>query len=190
VRNSKWTEGCSPRSVSCYQSDHEYEGNGKRSNSGSAENHLNQRLDGKVAMVTGAAQGIGRAIVEAFAAAGARVIATDINLKKLHELPKHPAIEVYTLDVIDEPAIQAAARRHRDVNVLVNCAGSVATGSILTASREDLDRSFHLNVCSLFSAIQAFIPAMLERKNGSIINIASAVLNCQSGGGSLRLCDQ
>lgn len=136
---------------------------------------MSGRLDGKVALVTGAAQGIGRAIVEAYAAEGARVIAADINSAKLHQLPEHPAVEVCTLDVTDEAAIQAAAHRHREVNVLVNCAGYVATGSVLTASREDLECSYRLNVGSVFSMTQAFLPAMLERKSGSIINIASVV---------------
>jgi NAD(P)-dependent dehydrogenase (short-subunit alcohol dehydrogenase family) len=133
------------------------------------------RLDGKIALVTGAAQGIGRAIVEAFAGEGARVIAADIRPEKLRNLPPHPAIEVQVLDVADPPAIKAAALRRKDVNVLVNCAGYVATGSILTATPADLERSYQLNVGSVFSMTQAFLPAMLERKNGSIINIASVV---------------
>jgi 2-keto-3-deoxy-L-fuconate dehydrogenase len=133
------------------------------------------RLEAKVALVTGAAQGIGRAIVDSFAAEGARVIAADINLDKLRELPKHTAIEACRLDITDEIAIRAAAQRYRDVNVLVNCAGYVAAGSVLTASKEDLDHCYRLNVGSVFSMAQAFLPAMLERKKGSIINIASVV---------------
>ena len=136
---------------------------------------MSQRLQGKTALVTGAAQGIGRAIVEAFAAEGARVIATDVNPDKLQELPKQAAIELQALDVTDEAGIRATAQRHRDVNVLVNCAGYVAAGTILKATREDLDRSYRLNIVSVFLMTQAFLPAMVERKDGAIVNIASVV---------------
>ncbi len=133
------------------------------------------RLQDKVALVTGAAQGIGRAIVEAFLAEGARVIATDINAATLQRLTPHPSLETTALDVTDDPAIRSVARHHDDVDVLVNCAAYVAIGSILSASRADLERSFILNVASIFSMTQAFLPAMLERQRGSIINIASVV---------------
>jgi 2-keto-3-deoxy-L-fuconate dehydrogenase len=113
--------------------------------------------------------------VEAFAAEGARVIASDINTSGLLELLPHAAIEICTLDVTDDVAIRAVAHRHREVNVLVNCAGYVAAGSILTTSCEELEHSYRLNVGSVFSVTQAFLPAMLERKNGCIINIASVV---------------
>lgn len=132
------------------------------------------RLAGKVALVTGAAQGIGQAVTEAFATEGARVIATDLGFEN-RRARRAPSVEVCLLDVTDEAAIQDAARRHADVDVLVNCAGWVASGSVLTASREDLDRSFRVNVGSVFSMTRAFVPGMLERKRGSIINIASVV---------------
>jgi 2-keto-3-deoxy-L-fuconate dehydrogenase len=133
------------------------------------------RLSGKTAVVTGAAQGIGRAIVKTFAVEGATVIATDLNLTKLLELSKRPSIEIHVLDVTDQAAVQNAAHRYQETNVLVNCVGYVATGSILHASRADLDLSYQLNVGSIFSMTQAFLPAMLERQSGSIINIASVV---------------
>jgi 2-keto-3-deoxy-L-fuconate dehydrogenase len=136
---------------------------------------VSERLTGKVALVTGAAQGIGRAIVEAFAAQGARVIATDLQQKKLQELSEWPRVEHYLLDVTDESAIRAAAQRFQDVNVLVNCAGTVASGSILTASRDELLRAYEINVGSVFSMSQAFLPAMVGRRAGVIINIASVV---------------
>src|SRR5260221_4774651 len=108
------------------------------------------RLSGKVAVVTGAAQGIGRAIVETFAAEGATVIAVDLNLSKLPELSKWPSIEIHALDVTDQAAVQTAAHRYQEANVLVNCVGYVATGSILHASRADFDLSYQLNVGSIF----------------------------------------
>lgn len=133
------------------------------------------RLSAKTALVTGAAQGIGRAIVGTFVAEGARAIAADRNADKLNELSQHPRLQIEALDVTDEAAIGAAARRHAEVNVLVNCAGFVASGSILNASRDYLDHSYRLNVASVFSMTRAFLPAMVERKNGVIINIASVV---------------
>jgi 2-keto-3-deoxy-L-fuconate dehydrogenase len=134
-----------------------------------------RRLDGKVALVTGAGQGIGRAIVDAFAVNGARVIATDRDAGKLVEVVDLAGIETQPLDVTAEQAVVSLARRYPEVNVLVNCVGHVATGSILEASREDLDRSYQLNVASIFSMVQAFLPPMLERRAGSIINVASVV---------------
>ena len=133
------------------------------------------RLSGKVALVTGAAQGIGRAVAEVFVDEGARVIATDINFEKLQQLPKHSALEIQTLDVTDELAVQVIAQRHREVEVLVNCAGWVVAGSILNATREDFDRCYRLNVASIFSMTRTFLPGMLERKSGVIINVASVV---------------
>jgi 2-keto-3-deoxy-L-fuconate dehydrogenase len=97
-----------------------------------------------------------------------------LNLNKLKEL-ESSAVKVLRLDVTDEAAIEAAAHAHRDVNVLINCAGYVASGSILTALRKDLDNCYRLNVGSVFSMTRAFAPAMVERSNGVIINIASVV---------------
>ena len=112
------------------------------------------RLQGKVALITAAGQGIGRAIAEAFAAEGATVIATDVDEKKLD-------------------GIKAAKRLKLDV--LVNCAGYVHHGSVLDCSEQDWDFSFDLNVKSMHRMIRAFLPRMLEKKAGSIVNISSAV---------------
>jgi 2-keto-3-deoxy-L-fuconate dehydrogenase len=136
---------------------------------------MSGRLAGKVALVTGAAQGIGRAIVEAFIAEGARVIATDVNSDRLRALPAAPTLASVTLDVTDEAEIARVANRNPDVSVLVNCAGYVASGSILNATRADLDRCYQLNVASVFAMSRAFLPAMIERGEGAIINIASVV---------------
>jgi 2-keto-3-deoxy-L-fuconate dehydrogenase len=136
---------------------------------------MNPRLTGQVAFVTGAAQGIGLSIVEAFVAEGARVIASDVNLEKLSTLPGFPLIDLYPLDVTDDQSIHLAAQHHPEVSILVNSAGYVATGSILTATRDDFDRSYRINTASVFSMTRAFVPAMLARKHGSVINIASVV---------------
>jgi len=127
------------------------------------------RLQGKRAFCTAAAQGIGRATALAFAAEGAEVWATDINEAKLAEIAG-PRIHTARLDVLDADAVKAAAR---DVDILFNCAGYVHQGSILDATEEDFTAAFDLNVRSMFRTIRAFLPGMLERRHGSIINIAS-----------------
>jgi 2-keto-3-deoxy-L-fuconate dehydrogenase len=132
------------------------------------------RLRGKLALVTAAGQGIGRAIAERFHAEGARVIASDIDAGKLEGL--HAAIR-QPLDVRSSPAVAALAReigtRHGALDVLVNCAGYVHHGTVLDCSEEDWDVSFDLNVKSIHRTLRAFLPGMLERQNGSIVNIAS-----------------
>jgi 2-keto-3-deoxy-L-fuconate dehydrogenase len=133
------------------------------------------RLRGKIAFVTGAARGIGLAVTEAFLAEGARVIAADNNEQALSRLIDTPALDICHLDVTDELAIGAASRKYPDVELLVNCAGYVAQGSILQASRADVDHSYLMNVVSVFLMTQAFVPKMVERGRGSIVNIASVV---------------
>jgi 2-keto-3-deoxy-L-fuconate dehydrogenase len=136
------------------------------------------RLSGKTALVTAAAQGIGRATALAFTREGAKVIATDVNLEKLSELTSElegaGGLLVRPLDVLDADAIQALAAELGAVDVLVNCAGYVHNGTILECSEKDWDFSFDLNVRSMYRIIRAFLPAMLERGQGaSIVNIAS-----------------
>jgi 2-keto-3-deoxy-L-fuconate dehydrogenase len=132
------------------------------------------RLKGKVALVTAAGQGIGRAIAAAFAAEGARVIATDLEAGKLKGLR---AAERRALDVRSTPAVEALAkevgRTYGALDVLANCAGFVHHGSVLDCSEADWDFSFDLNVKSMHRTIKAFLPAMLKRKRGSIVNISS-----------------
>jgi len=133
---------------------------------------MSSRLAGKTAFVTAAGQGIGRAIAEAFAREGAKVIATDLNEALLATL-KSASITTRRLDVLDAAAIAAAAKEAGAVNVLVNAAGFVHAGSVLECSEEDWSFAFDLNVRSQFRTIKAFVPGMLERGSGSIINLAS-----------------
>ncbi len=128
------------------------------------------RLKGKVALVTAAGQGIGRAIAEAFVAEGARVIATDLDAKKLKGLRR---AEHRALDVRSTAAVDALAKELGAIDVLVNCAGYVHHGTVLECTERDWDFSFDLNVKSMHRTIKAFIPAMLKKKKGAIVNIAS-----------------
>jgi 2-keto-3-deoxy-L-fuconate dehydrogenase len=132
------------------------------------------RLAGKKALTTASAQGIGRATALAFAAEGAQVIATDINLERLKSLEGTPGITARALDVTDVPQIMALATEIGALDVLFNCAGFVHNGTILEASDQDLDFSINLNVRSMVRMIRAFLPAMVTRgKGGSIINVSS-----------------
>ena len=128
------------------------------------------RLTGKIAVVTAAGQGIGRAIAEAFIAEGATVWATDLDAGKLAGLP--PATS-RALDVRSTAAIDALAKETGPVDILVNAAGFVHHGSVLECSDDDWDFSFDVNVKSMHRTVRAFIPGMLERGNASIVNISS-----------------
>ena len=134
------------------------------------------RLQGKLALITAAGQGIGRAIAEAFTAEGARVIATDLEEKKLEGIN---SVKRRKLDVRSTAAIEALAKETATefgaLDVLVNCAGYVHHGSVLDCSEQDWDFSFDLNVKSMHRMIKAFLPGMLQKKAGSIVNISSAV---------------
>ncbi|MGD0103690.1 MAG: SDR family oxidoreductase [Rhodopila sp.] len=129
-------------------------------------------LTGKTAFITAAGQGIGRATAKAFAAAGAKVVATDIDTAKLTGL-ESLSIRTLGLDVLDAAAITRAAQDAGPVNVLVNCAGVVHQGTLLEASEADWLFAFDLNCRSMFRTMQAFLPAMLARGSGAIINVAS-----------------
>ncbi len=134
---------------------------------------MTQRLAGKTAFVTAAGQGIGRAVAEAFARHGAKVIATDLNEGLLKTLAETPGITVAKLDATDAAAIGAAAAANPGVNVLFNGAGYVHAGTVLDCTEADWDFAFNLNVRSQFRLIKAFLPGMLNRGGGSIINVAS-----------------
>ena len=130
-------------------------------------------LDGKQVVVTAAAQGIGRATAEAFAREGARVWATDINLGKLAELGSISGITTHQLDVRDTAAVKQFAAETGPIDVLFNCAGFVHNGTVLDCTEDQWDFAFDLNVKSMFRTIAAFLPGMLARKDGSIINMSS-----------------
>jgi 2-keto-3-deoxy-L-fuconate dehydrogenase len=131
------------------------------------------RLLGKTAFITAAAQGIGRAAALAFAREGAAVIATDVNAAKLQELGATPGIETRPLDVTDDAAVSALAAAVAAPDALVNCAGFVHHGTILECGPEDWEHSFRLNVRSMYVVTRAFLPGMIARGGGAIVNIAS-----------------
>ncbi len=131
------------------------------------------RLAGKTAFCTASAAGIGRACAIAFAREGAKVIASDIDEAGLAALKKEGVAEVHRLDVLDTAAVDALAKRVGAVDILFNAAGFVAHGTVLECSEKEWDFSFDLNVKSMHRTIKAFLPAMLAKGGGSIINIAS-----------------
>jgi 2-keto-3-deoxy-L-fuconate dehydrogenase len=131
---------------------------------------MTQRLNSKTALVTAAGQGIGRATALAFAREGARVIATDINPDLLADLE---GCTTRRLDVTDPDAITALATELGGIDVLFNCAGYVDSGTILDCDDRAWDFSFDLNVRAMYRMMRAFLPGMLERGGGSIINMAS-----------------
>jgi 2-keto-3-deoxy-L-fuconate dehydrogenase len=131
------------------------------------------RLAGKTAFVTAAGQGIGRTTAMAFAREGARVIATDISAALLQSLAAETGCTTRLLDVTDAAAITSAAREVGAIDVLFNGAGFVHAGTVLDCTEEEWAFGFELNVRSQYRTIKAFLPAMLERGGGSIINMAS-----------------
>jgi 2-keto-3-deoxy-L-fuconate dehydrogenase len=135
---------------------------------------MSDRLKGKRAFVTAGAAGIGRATAIAFAREGATVFATDIDEKGLASLAKEGISETARLDVRDTAAVTAMAKRVGPVDILFNAAGFVHHGTVLDCSDEDWDFSFDLNVKSKHRTLRAFLPGMLEKGGGSIVNISSA----------------
>jgi 2-keto-3-deoxy-L-fuconate dehydrogenase len=129
-----------------------------------------KRLDGKRVVVTAAGQGIGRASAELFAREGADVIAADINGEALAPLD---GCETHVLDLLDGAAIRAFAEKVGGIDALFNCAGFVHAGTILTTEEADYDFSFDLNVKSAYRMIRAFLPGMIARGGGSIVNMSS-----------------
>jgi 2-keto-3-deoxy-L-fuconate dehydrogenase len=133
-------------------------------------------LHGKIALVTAAGNGIGRASAEALAQRGVTVIATDIDGAAVSAVAAGTnRIAAHRLDVLDAAAVAALVSNSPPIDILVNCAGWVHDGSILDCDDAAWDRSFDLNAKAMFRLIKAVLPSMLARKSGSIINIASVV---------------
>jgi len=131
---------------------------------------VSDRLKGKTCLVTAAGQGIGRAIAEAFAREGAKVVATDLDPSKVKDLKRADGRK---LDVRNTAEVEQLAAGIGGIDVLANCAGYVHHGSVLECSETDWDFSFDLNAKSMHRTIRAFLPGMLARGGGSIINISS-----------------
>ncbi len=131
------------------------------------------RLFGKTCLITAAGQGIGRATAELYAAEGATVFASDINETSLSELDEIDGVNALKLDVTDAGAVRSLVRDLGALDVLFNCAGFVANGSILECDDKDWDFSFELNVTAMYRMIKQTLPAMLENGGGSIINMSS-----------------
>lgn len=137
------------------------------------------RLKGKTAFCTASGAGIGRACAIAFAREGAKVIASDISLDALKGLREEGIAETHLVDVRNTKAVEDAAKKIGPVDILFNAAGFVHHGTVLECSDQDWEFSFDLNVKSMHRTIKAFLPGMLEKGSGSIVNIAS-------GAGSVR----
>ena len=137
------------------------------------------RLEGKTAFCTASGAGIGRAVAVAFAREGAKVIATDIDMAKLKGLREEGVAETHLLDVRHTASVEKTAKAVGPVDILFNAAGFVHHGTVLDCTDEEWDFAFDLNVRSMHRTIKAFLPGMLEKGKGSIVNIAS-------GAGSVR----
>lgn len=134
------------------------------------------RLRGKKTLITAAGQGIGRSSAIAFAAEGAKVLATDINSYSLDSLKEEfPEIQTRLLDVSKPEEIKKIALNTGAIDVLFNCAGFVHHGTILECEESDWEKSFKINVRSMYLMIRAFLPGMLESGGGSIVNMSSVV---------------
>ena len=136
----------------------------------SAASGVHTRLAGKKALVTAAARGIGRATVELFVQQGAQVLATDIDMGALQGLA---GCRVAQLNVRDCAQVERVVADAGDVDVLFNCAGYVAAGTILDCTEPQWNASFDINVTGMYRLIQAVLPGMLRRRSGSIINMSS-----------------
>ncbi len=131
------------------------------------------RLAGKRCFVTAAGQGIGRAAALAMAAEGAIVVATDLDAHKVGELGAR-GITHFPLNVLDDAAVDDAAKQAGPIDILFNCAGFVHQNTILSCTDEEWSFGFALNVRAMWKVARAFLPGMIERKRGSIVNMSSA----------------
>lgn len=133
------------------------------------------RLAGKRALITAAGAGMGRAAALAFAREGATVVATDISADSLESLANRASIETSVLDVTDEGAVAEFVERTGAVDILFNCAGWVHQGTLLDCRVEDWDKSFNVNVRSMFLVTKAMMPKMIAAGGGVILNMASVL---------------
>lgn len=131
------------------------------------------RLEGKTAIITAAGQGMGRATVLAFLREGARIWATDIDAAKLETLRDHAGVTVRRLDVLKAEEIKDFSAEIDAPDILFNCAGFVHNGSILDCDEDAFDFSVNLNIRAMYRMIRAFLPGMIARGGGSIVNMAS-----------------
>jgi 2-keto-3-deoxy-L-fuconate dehydrogenase len=141
---------------------------------------MEKRLNGKTALVTGAGRGIGRCIAETFAAEGCRVWAVSRSIEPLKSLESVDGIRIQQLDVTEDAGVSRAAETIGDIDVLVNNAGQVAVGTILDCTGDDLQQTLNVNLIGAYRMIRAFLPGMLAREKGNIINIASVLSSISS----------
>ena len=134
---------------------------------------MSTRLKNKTAFITGAAAGIGAAAVQLFASEGARVIATDRDAEGLRQFSPLTKVTTAVLDVSSARQIIAAGEQFAGIDVLFNCAGVVHNGNILECTQDDWDQAFAVNIQSMYRLIRVFLPGMIKRGGGSIINMAS-----------------
>ena len=132
------------------------------------------KLEGRIALVTSAGQGIGRASALALAREGAKVFATDIKEELFKDISKeHPGITGFGLNVLEQSAVDAALKRTGPIDILFNCSGFVHNGTVLDCEEKDWDFSFDLNVKAHYRMIKAYLPGMLAKGKGNVINMAS-----------------
>jgi 2-keto-3-deoxy-L-fuconate dehydrogenase len=132
------------------------------------------KLAGRVALVTSAGQGIGRASAVALANEGAKVYATDLREDMFKDISReHPNITGFGLNVLEQSAVDAALKRTGPVDILFNCSGFVHNGTIMDCADKDWDFSFDLNVKAHYRMIKAYLPGMLAKGKGNVVNMAS-----------------
>ena len=141
---------------------------------------MGKQLNGKTALVTGAGRGIGRCIAETFAAEGCRVWAASRSIEPLESLESVDGIQIQKLDVTDADSVSRAVETIGDIDVLVNNAGHVAVGTILDCTQDDLQQTLEVNLIGAYKMVRAFLPGMLAREKGTIINIASVLSSISS----------
>lgn len=136
---------------------------------------MSERLKGRTALITAAGQGMGRATVLAFVREGARVMATDVRTDLLAGFDGMDGVTTRVLDVLDDAAVASAIDDIGAVDILFNCAGWVHQGSLLDCGIADWDRSFDLNVRSMFVVTKAMLPKMIAAGGGVVLNMASVL---------------